>query len=124
MIAVQAFVEGSEEGVQLVSDVTLSDMDHQEIFNLTQAKVHTSTTHTHTHMHIVFKIPMHALDIHSCDLPHTQIEVHGRCTSTTETISVEIPASSAIVQTRAGPCIVLSGSGSLDTYTQILQSAR
>ena len=31
-------MEGSE-GVQLVSDVILSDMDHQEIFNLTQARV-------------------------------------------------------------------------------------
>lgn len=120
-------MEGSEESVQLVSNVTLSDMDHQEIFNLTQAKVHMYTvnhTHTHTHMHIVFKIPMHALDIHSSDLPHTQIEVHGRCNSTTEIISVEIPASSAIVQTDAGPCIVISGSGSLETYTQILRSAR
>lgn len=58
MIAKQAFVEGSE-GVQLLSDVTLSDMDHQEILNLTQAMVHTHIQlTTHIYMHIACRIPM------------------------------------------------------------------
>ena len=46
---IQAFEEDSD-GVQLLSDVTLSDVDHQEIFNLTQAEVH-SLSHTHTVYH-------------------------------------------------------------------------
>ena len=44
----QPFVEGSD-GVELLNDVTLSDMDHQERFNLTQAEVRAGhLCHTHS----------------------------------------------------------------------------
>lgn len=67
VIPIQAFVEGSEEAVQLLSSVTLSDMDHQERFNLTQARVHTSIQPT-THMHVACQISwrMNTLSIHGC----------------------------------------------------------
>lgn len=71
----QPFVEGSG-GVQLLSDLTLSDMDHQERFNLTQAEVRSRKPLTflcHTHPLILEGFP-YTMNRQSCiihSLPHT-----------------------------------------------------
>ncbi|CAI8050929.1 hypothetical protein GBAR_LOCUS27939 [Geodia barretti] len=58
------------------------------------------------------------------NITEAKIEISGRCDSLSENITVNIPHGSGIVQNSTGPCIVLTGSGTLETYRQILLSAR
>ena len=60
-------------------------------------------------------------------LPCFQIEISGRCDFDNEFINIDtmlLDANDGIVLSRQGPCLSLYGSGSLETYREILLSAR
>jgi len=52
------------------------------------------------------------------------INITGFCDSTMENITVDVPPGSTIVVDRQGPCLVLSGSDTLENYRQTILTAR
>lgn len=66
--------------------------------------------------------PSHPLS-HPSLFPH-QINITGLCDSAVENITVDVPPGSNIVVDQQGPCLVLSGSDTLENYRQTILTAR